>query len=236
MNDRPCDLGHDRRQILIFLGAVSTGILGMPAAARTRPECIVTPAQTEGPFFVDDRLNRSDIRADPGDGTQRPGVPLTLTLRVSMITAAGCKPLQGALVDVWHCDATGVYSGTRDAPFSRFLRGQQLTNSSGDTEFLTIYPGWYPGRAVHAHFKVRAKTATERLAEFTSQIYFDDAATARIMTLPPYAGRDERRRPRNEADGLYRSGGQQLMAALSGGRGNEHAASIHASFHIALRL
>ena len=66
---------------------------------------------------------------------------------VSGVDAAGCTPLVSARVDVWHCDALGVYSDVQDPRFKmvgrKFLRGYQVTDSAGRVEFLTVYPGWY---------------------------------------------------------------------------------------------
>jgi protocatechuate 3,4-dioxygenase beta subunit len=143
-------------------------------------------------------------------------VPLALAFRVSQVGATGCTPLPGAVVDVWHCDAAGVYSGT-DASASRpigarFLRGYQPTDAEGRVRFTTIYPGAYPGRAVHIHFKVRTRTEG-RGKEFTSQLYFDDALTDRVHAQMPYAGPGERR-TRNARDGLFRSGGDALTLAV----------------------
>src|SRR6266540_4162790 len=59
-----------------------------------------TPQQTEGPYFVDEMLNRSDIRSDPSDGSVQDGIPLTLVIHVYDINSRGsCVPLKGALVD-----------------------------------------------------------------------------------------------------------------------------------------
>jgi protocatechuate 3,4-dioxygenase beta subunit len=117
---------------------------GRPFAQGARPACALTPAQTEGPYFVDERLDRADLRTDPADGAARPGVPFALVLRVLALTGAGCEPLRGAIVDVWHCDARGVYSDTADAPGTRFRRGYQRTDAAGTVRFTTIYPGAYP--------------------------------------------------------------------------------------------
>lgn len=218
-----------RRRTLIMLGAASAGMLAMPARAQPRPACVVTPAQTEGPFFFDERLNRSDIRTDPADGALRPGVPLVLSLRVFAVTNSGCAALAGAMVDVWHCDAAGVYSGTSEADLrgrdSKFLRGYQLTGRDGSARFTTIYPGWYPGRAVHIHFKVRTLASGGRGTEFTSQLYFDEAVTDKVMAMPPYAGRGQRR-VRNESDGIYRRGGGNALMAVLSGRSSGYAATF----------
>src|SRR5512137_1694328 len=97
-----------RREALALLGAgglTALGAGGHPAYAAAPGTCVVRPALTEGPYFVDVKLDRSDIRSDPTDGTLRPGAPLHLTLRLSRLTAGACAPLPGAMVDVWHCDA-----------------------------------------------------------------------------------------------------------------------------------
>ena len=181
----------------------------------TLPACILTPKQTEGPFFVDKRLERSDIRVDPSDGSVKSGVPLRLTFHVSAIRGAGCNPVSGAIVDIWQCDAVGVYSavnqpGSQSNAAKNFLRGYQITQADGSTQFTTIYPGWYPGRTVHIHFKVRAKDKSGRGQELTSQLYFDDALTDRIHAQSPYAGKGPRT-VNNHRDGLFRNGGGRLM-------------------------
>lgn len=131
-------------------------------AAQTSPTCVVRPQQTEGPYFVDERLNRSDIRTEPSDGSVKEGVPLDLTFNVSRSDSiSSCTPLAGAIVNVWQCDALGEYSDVQDAAEGfdtrgqKFLRGYQVTDKNGTARFTTIYPGWYKGRAVHIHFKIR---------------------------------------------------------------------------------
>jgi protocatechuate 3,4-dioxygenase beta subunit len=169
----------------------------------------------EGPFFTDVRLNRSDIRSDPTDKSVKEGVPLALTLRVSAVGNAGCTPLAGATVDVWHCDAAGVYSDSGgNTAGKKFLRGHQVTDANGAVRFTTIYPGWYPGRAVHIHFKVRILAGPALGNEFTSQLYFDEAVTDRVLARAPYSVHGKRTQ-RNSEDGLYRRGGSRLMLALT---------------------
>jgi len=212
-----------RRRVLTWLGAgglLMTGTSGASAQnARPAPACVVRPEQTEGPYFVDTGLNRSDIRTDPTSGVAQEGVLLRLAFNVSRVKQGKCEALAGAHVELWHCNAHGVYSGVSDrdsaARGQKFLRGYQGTDAAGVARFVTVYPGWYPGRAVHLHFIIRAadsSTRTARLEQFTSQLYFDDALSERIFASAPYASHSGRRL-RNNEDGLYRDGGQRLLVA-----------------------
>lgn len=190
----PATLPPTATQISTAITADSTAI----------PACVVRPELTEGPYFVDEMLNRSDIRSDPSDGATSQGAQLDLTFNVTQVGANGCVPLPNAQVDIWHCDANGVYSDVQNAVGKKFLRGYQVTNSDGIAHFVTIYPGWYPGRAVHIHFKIRIDNY-----DFTSQLFFDDAFTDQVYLQEPYSQRGERD-PRNTGDGIYSNGGSLL--------------------------
>ena len=216
-----------RREMLAFMSAAAATTLAgcgrVPSelhAQTVLPACLATPAQTEGPYFVDEKLNRSDIRRDPSDNSVRPGVPLRLGLTVYNVAAGACDPIPGAIVDVWHCDALGAYSDVNDPGEGgdtrgrKFLRGYQVTNAHGKVEFLTVYPGWYGGRSVHIHFKIRSSLAAGGGREFTSQLYFDEATTDRVHAQAPYA-RKGRRDTTNNGDGLYRRGGANLLLQLT---------------------
>lgn len=157
------------------------------SAPSALPSCVVRPELTEGPFFLSAEPERSDIRSDSASGVLSEGLTLTLEFAVGQITAGACQPLAGAVVDVWHCDAYGVYSGVQGNG-ANFLRGYQLTDAEGVARFVTVYPGWYPGRAVHIHFKVRTPAA-EGTYEFTSQLFFDEAVTAQVYGQAPYTSR-----------------------------------------------
>ncbi len=230
-----------RREALALMGAGGAALLAGGSlrvyAAEMKPDakplCIVKPEQTEGPYFMEAKLNRSDIRTDPLDGQRREGVPLALTMRVATVAAGSCVPIVGAMVDLWQCDAAGAYSDVRDARFNtvgkRFLRGYQLTDGDGRARFTTIYPGWYPGRAVHVHFKVRVKGDAKN-HEFVSQLYFDDALTERVHSQPPYSSHPGRR-ARNAEDGLYRNGGRELTLAVT-----ESKDGYAASFDVGMKL
>ena len=197
-------------------GVTANGVTSTVAAgnAGTAPTCIVRPEMTEGPYFVDEQLNRSDIRSDPADGSVREGALLQLTFAVAQVSSGSCTPLAGALVDIWHCDAAGIYSDVADPGFNtkgkQFLRGYQVTDAQGVAKFLTIYPGWYRGRTVHIHFKIRTNANSGAAHEFTSQLFFDDTFTDQVYTQPPYAAKGERT-IRNAGDGIYRNGGKQLL-------------------------
>jgi len=177
-------------------------------ATSAIPMCVVRPAMTEGPYFADEMLNRSDVRSDPSDGSISQGAQFDLAFNVSQVGVNGCVSLPGAQVDIWHCDAFGVYSGARDPSFDtigkKFLRGYQVTDANGLARFITIYPGWYNGRAVHIHFKIRVGNQ-----EFTSQLFFDEAFTDQVYLQEPYTQKGVRT-VRNEQDNIYNSGGSQL--------------------------
>ena len=194
----------------------STAATEALADTGTLPSCIVRPEQTEGPYFVDEMLNRSDIRSDPSSGEVKEGLPLQITMRVSQIGDV-CAPLAGAQVDIWHCDALGVYSDTTDPGFNtvgqKFLRGYQVTDAHGVAQFTTIYPGWYQGRTVHIHFKIRTDPSSEAGEEFTSQLFFDDSLTDQVHAQEPYASKGQRTL-RNDGDGIFREGGDQLLLQL----------------------
>jgi hypothetical protein len=122
------------------------------------------------------------------------------------------------VVDVWHCNALGVYSDVSDPSFNtsgqKFLRGYQVTVNDGVARFTTIYPGWYQGRAVHIHFKVRSSASSGSAYEFTSQLFFDDALTDRVHAQQPYASKGQRDL-RNSQDGIYNQGGSQLLLTVT---------------------
>src|SRR5688500_250221 len=210
-------------------GAAETTAAGGAAgtsasAAGALPRCLVRPELTVGPYFLDEQLDRSDIRAEPTTGAVKEGAPLALTFNVSEVSDGRCRPIQGAMVDVWQCDAAGLYSGVTDQTVGfdtvgqKFLRGHQVTDAAGAARFTTIYPGWYPGRTVHIHFKVRAPAARGGEAgaayEFTSQLFFDEAFTDRVFARAPYAGRGKRD-TMNASDRIFGEGGSQLLLAVA---------------------
>jgi protocatechuate 3,4-dioxygenase beta subunit len=165
-------------------------------ATTSAPACVVRPEVTEGPYYVEENLVRSDVRED------RQGTSMSLTFNITDVGSNGCTPLQGATVEIWHCDAAGAYSDVSDPGFSTkgqtWLRGSQVTDANGQATFTTIYPGWYRGRAVHIHFKVHP----DANSVFTSQLFFDDALSDQVFTQAPYASKGQRD-TLNSNDNIY---------------------------------
>lgn len=183
--------------------------------AATRPDCVLTPGQEEGPFYIDLAQVRQDIVED------RPGVPLALTLAV--VDANACEPIRDAAVDIWHCDALGVYSGepSEGTEGETYLRGIQLTDDNGLAEFATIYPGQYPGRTTHIHLKVHVGgrrsdgTYSGGHVAHTGQLFTSDRHDAAVFALAPYNRNPAGITPRN-SDGIFRAqGGSDAVLALA---------------------
>jgi protocatechuate 3,4-dioxygenase beta subunit len=198
--------------------------------------CVLTASLTEGPYFVDERLNRSDIRTDPVTGAVSAGVPLDLTFNVSRFQSAACTALTGAYLDVWHCDAAGVYSDVSGSGSGhRFLRGYQITDASGIARFTTVDPGWYQGRAVHIHFKLRLFTGSTTTYEFTSQFFFNETLTTTVHAQSPYSSKGTRD-TLNTSDGIYNSLSSTEKTALTlqaSASGSGYAGTINLGVSIA---
>jgi protocatechuate 3,4-dioxygenase beta subunit len=208
----------------------TTGVSGTPSPSALN--CVVSPQMTEGPYFVDEQLNRSDVREDPSDGSVSEGTLLTLALRVYSVEGDSCVPVSGAHVDIWHCNAEGLYSDVEanGTVGQKFLRGYQLTDDAGACEFTTVYPGWYTGRAVHIHVKVRTDPDSEQGYEFTSQFFFDDALTEQVFAEAPYADRGSPDTT-NATDNIYQTGGDQMLLNLSP-EGDGYAVSFSVGMQI----
>ena len=216
-----------RRASLASLGGLvagAAGVAGWRAAedAGAGPEgvaaglvtCVLAPEQTEGPYYVDDAAVRRSVTEG------RPGV--ALTLRLTVVDASTCKPVRNAAVEIWHCDAGGVYSGTsqQDTATERFLRGVQRTDANGLAIFRTLYPGWYQGRTVHIHTMVHIGGNVVH----TGQLYFSDAVTDAVYKRSPY-NRRPNRAPRNAGDSIYRNGGKRSTLRLAE-KGSAYTGSI----------
>jgi protocatechuate 3,4-dioxygenase beta subunit len=211
-----------RRTFLIAAGIAATPL----AALSANPACTLTSEQEEGPYYIDDETLRRDITEN------RPGVPLILAVR--LVDAKRCSPLRNAALDIWHCDALGVYSGftaggpdggrggppggrgrrpggpppSRQTDATRFLRGVQISDEGGLTEFSTVYPGWYSGRTIHIHGKVHiggeaAKKYSGGHVAHTGQFFFPEDLTERISRLPPYAKRLDVERTTQTEDHVF---------------------------------
>ena len=205
-----------------------------------------TPTVTEGPYWVDEKLFRSDIRTDPATGVARDGIQLTLTITVQNVGSGGCAPLAGAYVDIWHCDAKGIYSdegtynpgggtGAVNTSGQKFLRGYQVTGDDGQVQFTTIYPGWYGGRTIHIHMRVRTYSGTTVLSNFVTQLFFDDAVSDTVMAASAYS-RSTRRDTTNATDGIYRVANAERMLLTLGGdatTGFTGAITVGAAFQTA---
>ena len=166
-------------------------------------QCILTPELTQGPFYVPGEAIRHDITEG------KPGTPLLLTCRV--VNASTCKPIAKAAVDVWHCDAGGVYSGAiANNAGTNFLRGVQRTNAKGIAAFKTIYPGFYAGRAVHIHVKVHVRGNVVH----TGQLFFPAAITGAVYAKAPYSAHGSSPDTPNARDAIFRNGGRYGMLAL----------------------
>lgn len=240
-DDKPVGRMLSRREALAIFGvsAASLAPNARVTASAAAPvlaavDCVAQPEQTEGPFFVDEALERSDIRFDPSNGKVSAGAPLALQFVLSRVTADGaCAVTRGAKVDLWHCDALGLYSDVQDRRHDtrgqQFLRGYQTSDTDGIVRFTTIYPGWYGGRAVHIHFKVRMPGENGRTDEFTSQLYFQDELTDRVHAGEPYAA-NKGQRLLNTRDMIFREGGTQLILPVVEGE-----AGYSATYRIAMR-
>ena len=187
-------------------GGTPVGDLGALFASANL--CTLTESATQGPYYFDADRVRADIRED------RPGTRLRLAFKV--VDVDGCTPIEDAVVEIWHCDANGLYSGAEslssaggaggsagDADLTptddrRYLRGAQVTGADGIVQFVTIWPGWYRGRTVHVHVMVHV--GNEKT--LTTQLMFDEALNAQVLATQPYAQRTGRD-TFNDDDSIY---------------------------------
>jgi protocatechuate 3,4-dioxygenase beta subunit len=179
-----------------WLGGNGRPFDGAIAAAFAASEgaCMLAPELTIGPYFVDEHLNRSDITEGSSSIFIADAVPLALTIH-ALSPAAGCVPLAGVQIDVWHCHAGGLYSdeAANGTLGQTWLRGYQVTDANGSVSFATVYPGWYPGRTIHIHLMARwFDSGGNTTYAFTTQLYFDEAANNAVMALAPYDSRGHR--------------------------------------------
>lgn len=176
------------RRRLVLRGALAAAVLGVPVVwtgvrAQAKPALRATPSQTEGPFYPVQLPADSD--ADllaQGERRYRRGEPLALEGRVLDLDG---RPLAGAQVEIWQCDAEGHYhhrgdGGRADPDFQGF--GRVAVDAEGRYAFRTLRPVPYTGRTPHIHVKLRLGAR----ALLTTQLYVEGD-------------------PGNERDGLWRS-------------------------------
>ncbi|MEV6163929.1 intradiol ring-cleavage dioxygenase [Streptomyces sp. NPDC052052] len=215
-----------RRTVLFAAGATVASLAVGAAAASQEPAaaeavraepaaaaavCTLTKEMTEGPYYLDGQLVRSDITEG------KAGAPLQLALTV--VDSSTCAPLSGALVEIWHCDALGEYSGFvggnghNEPDDGTFLRGGVLTNASGLASITTIYPGWYRGRCVHIHVKVHTGVTLTSDGSFTGgneihtgQLFFNETITTAVGKVSPYSTNTVTRTTLTQ-DSIYDGGG-----------------------------
>jgi protocatechuate 3,4-dioxygenase beta subunit len=193
--------------------------------------CWLTPATTGGPFYFNPNLLREDIRTDSGTQAFYDGLQFNMTFTVIDVN---CNPVSNVLVDIWHCDKDGRYSGYPNQPGGvnttglDFLRGIQVTDANGQCSFITSYPGWYPGRATHIHFKIRLDSTTY----VTSQFAFPNAVNDAVYTTPLYSGRGSNPTS-NEEDNIFGTAKPEFLlmdavANTSGGYDGTYTIGINA--------
>jgi protocatechuate 3,4-dioxygenase beta subunit len=236
--------------VLTGCGSPSSASTSGTSSSSASSSCEQATNVTRGPYFVDniDDPNisgdvvdssipeRSDVRTDTkGSGGTQSGLPLTLTINVGSYSSSSCSPIAGAQVHIWHCNAQGEYSdieaagngGGADLTGQNFLRGYQSTDSNGQVTFTTIYPGWYSGRTVHIHMKVRIFDSSGNVTtEATTQLFFDDTTSTAVYTANSAYSRSASRDVLNAADQIYGSEGPALLISLTGSSSTSYAGTI----------
>lgn len=223
LSTRPTQFGAPQELSAIQKNASTNSTCSLTPASN---RLLGTPQQTEGPYFVDGMPNRSDIRSDNSSSSVQQGIPLRLVIHVYDVDNGSCVPLRGAKVDIWHANSQGIYSAVKDMGTTEknFLRGHQLTDNNGFVQFTTIYPGWYEGRAIHIHDKVRTFNGLEKSLEWTAQLYFNNSINQQIHEQTPYSNHGPPQTT-NEEDMIFtgtstddliqRNSGEQLMVNLT---------------------
>jgi protocatechuate 3,4-dioxygenase beta subunit len=236
-----------RRQAIGLLAAAGAGLmLGCGGGANTSPttttsttstgtsntSCTMTPEGEEGPYFVDDSatgFNRSDILSNLDGSNVQSGIPFTLSIYV-YDSEKSCAATANGQVDIWHCNASGIYSAedVEDTSGETWLRGYQITDANGLATFKTIIPGWYAGRTTHIHLRLRSTyDSTADGGTNTTQLFFpQDVINTINTTISPYSA--EGTNPTTNASDHVYSGetdGANLLA-LSGDNTNGYTATF----------
>jgi protocatechuate 3,4-dioxygenase beta subunit len=210
-----------RRQALTAAGAAGAGLAGVKlaglvaqasgdsgqatAAGVATVSCTtVTPEKEPGPYFVDVRLNRSDVRTDTSTGVAQAGIPLAISLY--LYSDDNCTPYEGAVVDIWSANAEGVYSdeASENSIATNYLRGYQITDANGMVQFTTNMPGWYSGRTVHLHVEIRAfDSSSNQTFEWQTQLFFGETIDAAVAATSPYTSNPNSPRVIDENDRVW---------------------------------
>lgn len=210
-------------------GATSTPVSGSDSSSTsgtTTTDCTAMPTETSGPYPYDLSKNSAIFRSDITEG--KTGIPLTLTLTLVNVNDS-CALLEGARVDIWHCDKDGYYSeysepgflGNQDNTGKTFLRGIQLSESKGQVAFTTIYPGWYSGRVTHIHLEVFVNS----VLKLTSQLAFPDALNTEIYASALYSSHGQNS-INNSSDQVFSDGYESELLTLTGDATNGYTAGF----------
>lgn len=183
--------------------AAMTGTYPDPFTAGLGSACSVYKAATLGPCYAA-TVDRKDISEGQA------GLPVRLAF---LIVNTSCQPVQGATVDIWHTNPSGLYSGSdasnmctngnATARASRWFRGLRAADANGRVDFDTCFPGWYSSRTIHIHFTVRVG-GTEYL---TSQLFFDDALNNEILSTQALYSARGAKDTANASDNVLRQSG-----------------------------
>jgi protocatechuate 3,4-dioxygenase beta subunit len=208
------------RAVGIGDGSTPDGLGADPAGAAT---CVVAPEVTEGPFWEDEKLERSDVTGGQS------GVPLALKITIVDLDD-NCSAYEGAWVDIWHANADGNYSdepagmGNDNTLGQTWLRGYQVTNASGVVDFQTIWPGFYTGRACHIHVRVRTFDGNSNTTtNAVTQLFFNEDKNSTVFATSAY---NTGSRTTNAQDSIYAEEQQQgnlLLLDPSGSVGNGYS-------------
>ncbi|MEO6690255.1 MAG: hypothetical protein ABIS07_01250 [Dokdonella sp.] len=186
---------------LIALGTASAlgrQLLGgklIASAMAAVDGCTLAPAIEIGPYFVDERLNRSDITENASTAFIAQAATLFLTINAYSGVGSACSPLHGVQIDIWHCHAGGLYSdeSANGTTGLTWLRGYQLTDANGNVTFKTIFPGWYQGRTIHIHAMARWFDVNGNATyTFTTQLFFVESLNNAVLAAAPYNTRGNR--------------------------------------------
>ena len=176
--------------------------------------CTVSPSETKGPFPIKtpSQLVLENIKSD------RVGIALLINLKIENKNN-NCEPLSGVLVDVWHCDKDGNYSeygGTSmqqtDYTSVHFLRGRQTSDTNGNVSFISIYPGWYQGRAPHIHVEVLSSSGSSLLV---TQIAFPETISSQVYSSTNYAAHGQADTA-NTRDNVFADSLSDELAVITG--------------------